>query len=149
VTGRAAFSGTQTPAGVSTAAVATFYLAGGTGSIAYTTAGTPVTLGAGNGDGTSGANGGIAVLEIPSAGGPVTEDPTSPSPAWTAAGTSVTAARFCPPMGSLLVAMVAAAGGAGVTVSDDNGGLTWIQQAFWASGSSGYAGIWTAVVVCG
>ena len=149
VTGPAAFSGTQSPAGVSTSAVATFYLAGGTGSVAYTTAGVPVTVGASNGDGTSGTAGGIVALEIPSAGVPVTEDPSSPSPVWTAAGTSVTAAHFCPPMGALLVAMVAAAGGAGVTVSDDNGALTWVQQAFWASGTSGYAGIWTAVVVCG
>ena len=52
-------------------------------------------------------------------------------------------------MGSLLVAMVAAAEGTGVTVTDDNGMLIWMELTRWASGTSGYAGVWAAVVVCG
>jgi len=115
----------------------------------FTTSGLAVTTGATNGDGASGAAGGVAVAEIP-ASGLLAEDSSAPAPVTTTSGTSVTTANFTPPMGSLLVAQVATAGSAvGVQLTDDNGMLTWVEQAKWASGTSGYAGIWTAVVVCG
>ena len=143
----AAFTGSLSPPGYATAAVATFYLAGGT---AYTTAGVPVTAGATNGDGAGGADGGIAAVEIPSLSGGVASDPSAPPPVSTTSATSVTTAHFTPPMGALLVAMAATAGtNVGLTVTDDNGQLTWVEIARWASGTSGYAGVWAAVVVCG
>lgn len=130
-----------------------------------TTAGVPVTIGASNG----GTSGGVAVAEIPAAT-TLAEDPSAPAPVSTTTATSVTTAHFTPPMGSLLVAMVSAAGSTSgtdlftdaftdlygqpaaavaVNVTDDNGMLAWTEQARWATAGSGYAGVWTAVVVCG
>jgi hypothetical protein len=118
---------------------------GSSGSIA----GTPLAVGSSDGDGASGANGGIAVYEVMAAG-MLTEDPSAPAPVSTTSAKSVTTAHFTPPMGSLLVAKVATAGTAvGVQVTDDNGYLEWYEQAKWASGTSGYAGVWTAIVTCG
>jgi hypothetical protein len=144
--GTAAYTGTASPADY-TVAVATFYTSGSNSF----TAGTPATIGASNGDSGGGVYGGAVCAEIPPmpAGGPVAEDPSAPPLVSTTSATSVTTARFTPPMGSLLVAMIAAAGGTGVTMTDDNGMLTWVQLAAWASGTSGYAGVWAAVVVCG
>ena len=90
-------------------------------------------------------------MEIPGAAGSnVTEDQSSPAPVTTTSAKSVTTAHFTPPMGSLLVAMAATAGtNVGLNITDDNGMLTWVQIAEWASGTSGYAGVWAAVVVCG
>lgn len=113
-----------------------------------TVAGIPVTIGASNGDGASGVYGGVAVAEF-LASGTIAEDPSTPPPVNTTAATSVSTALFNPPMGSLLVAKVATAGGTGVQVTDSNGGLTWVELARWASGTSGYAGVWAAVVVTG
>jgi len=115
----------------------------------FTTANVAITTGASNG--AAGTAGGVAVAEIRACPWySVAEDPSSPPPVTTTSATSVSTARFTPPMGSLLVAMVATAGtGAGVSVTDDNGMLTWVEQVRWASGTSGYAGVWTAVVVCG
>ena len=106
--------------------------------------GGPVTVGATNGSGS----GGFAVAEIPALS-MLAEDASSPAPVTTTSATSVSTAHFTPPMGSLLVAMAATAGGTGITVTDDNGMLAWVQLAEWASGTSGYAGVWAAVVVCG
>ena len=122
--------------------VATFYA-----SVApsYTVAGTPVTAGASN----TGGTGGVVAAEIPAAPGmTVTEDTSGPPAVFTASATSVSTAHFTPPMGSLLVAMITAAGGTGVAVTDDNAMLAWVQLASWAAGY-GYAGVWAAVVVCG
>lgn len=143
----AAVYGGNCKAAVYTACVATFYLAGA-GSF---TAGTPVAIGASNSDTGGGVYGGAACLEIPPMPGgvPVSEDPSAPPPVSATSAKTLTTARFTPPMGSLLVAMISAAGGTGVTVADDNGQLTWVEQAYWAAGTSGYAGVWTAPVVCG
>jgi len=116
------------------------------GAGGYTTAGTPITVGAS--DMAPKTAGGIAAVEIP-ASGTLLEDPSSP-PAVTASGTSVSTAHFTPPMGSLLVAMVAAAGtGACVQLCDDNGMLQWTELCRYSSPTGGYAGVWAAVVVCG
>jgi hypothetical protein len=144
----AAYTGTIAAASDYTAVIAAFSLST---SPAYTVAGTPVTIGATNGAGGAGADGGVAVAEIPAAAGMmISEDTSAPPPAYTASAASISTARFTPPMNSLLVVMVATAGSnVGVNVTDDNGALTWFEQVKWASGTSGYAGIWTAVVVCG
>lgn len=118
-------------------------LSGGT-----TTAGTPVTVGATDGDGAGGAYGGVAAVEIP-ATGVLSQDLSTPSPVINFSDITVSTGRFCPPMGSLLVATVATAGGTGVSVTDDNGMLSWRELSRQASGMSGYAGVWGAVVVCG
>ena len=77
------------------------------------------------------------------------EDPSSPAPVSTTSDKTVTTALFTPPMGSLLVAMCATAGTAvGVNITDSDGSLEWYEQSR-KSGTSGYAGVWTAVVVCG
>lgn len=116
-------------------------------SSSTTTAGVPATAGASNGPASG--YGGVAVAEILTSG-TLAEDPSSPAPVNTTSATTVTTARFTPPMGSLLVAEIATAGTAvAVTVTDDNGALDWYELASWHSGTSGYAGIWAAVVVCG
>jgi len=126
-------------------------------STGTTTASTPITVGATNGDGTSG--GGITAVEI-RATGTLAEDASSPSPVSTAAATTVSTARFQPPMGALLIAQVATAGSnVSVQVTDDNGSLTWVEQMKWggstgpqnagpnyggsATGLAGGSGTWT------
>ena len=139
--------GLTAPVGQTWSIIGMEILAAGSGTT--TTAGVPVTAGASNGDGASGADGGVATAEI-MAGTSLAEDPSAPAPVSTTAATAVTTARFTPPMGSLLVAMAATAGtDVTVTVTDDNGELDWYELASWHSGTSGYAGVWAAVVVCG
>jgi hypothetical protein len=117
-------------------------------TVTATLGGVSVTAGASTGDGAAGAAGGVAIYEVTAAGG-LAEDPSTPAPVSTTSAKSVTTAHFTPPMGALLVAMCATAGTAvGMQVTDDNGGLDWYEQAAWASGTSGYAGVWTAIVVC-
>ena len=143
-TGTATFSGTLSPSGTFAAVTVTFY---GSGSGPFT-AGVPVAIGASN----SAASGGAACVEIPPmpGGGVVAEDPSAPAPVSTTSANTVSTARFTPPMGSLLVAMIATAGtNVGMQITDDNGMLAWVPLAYWASGTSGYAGVWAAVVVCG
>ena len=89
-----------------------------------------------------GAAGGVTVAEI-LASGTLTEDISSPPGSVDHVGeTAVSGHCFTPPMGSLLVAMVAAAGGTGVTVTDDDVVSLWMELTRWASGTSGYAGVW-------
>ena len=127
-------------------------------STGTTTTGTPITTGATNGDGTSG--GGVAVLEVLAAG-TLAEDASSPAPVSATSATSVSTARFTPPMGALLVAQVATAGtNVSIAITDDNGDLAWVEQVRWggfsapvnsgpnyggsASGLSGGTGTWAS-----
>ena len=94
------------------------------------------------------ASGAVAV-EIP-CNGTLAEHPSSPAPVTTTSATSVSTADFTPPMGSLLIAQVATAGtDVLVQMSDSLGDLAWVELVRYASGTSGYAGVWAAVVVCG
>jgi hypothetical protein len=78
--------------------------------------------------------------------GTLAEDASSPAPALTEDGTTVTTASFDPPSGSLLVARIASNGGPAVqrmTVS--GGGLAWSPLTELHSiGYTGYAGVWAA-----
>lgn len=132
---------TATPWTAMTGSTFTQNVADATNTAAYgtfrstgtTTAGIPITTGATNGNGASG--GGLAVLEIPTLG-TLAENASSPATVSTVTATSVSTVHFTPPMGALLVAQVATAGSnVGVTITDDNGELTWVEQVKWGGGS--------------
>jgi hypothetical protein len=112
-----------------------------------TIAAVPVTTGASNA--APKVSSGVVAVEIP-ANGTLAEDPSSPAPVTTSSATTVSTAQFTPPMGSLLIAQVATAGtDVRALVTDTLGDLTWVELVRYANGSSGYAGVWAAVVVCG
>lgn len=114
-------------------------------SSATLTAGTAFTAGS-----TDSAAGGVAVLEVDPAG-TISTDVSSPvsvsSVSLDSPVTSVTTAAFAPPPGTVLVALVAAAGSpygqATMTVTDSYG-LTWTEAVRANSTGNGYAGIWYA-----
>ena len=90
--------------------------------------------------------GGAALLEIlPS--GVITEDASSPAAVY--AASSPTTGQFNPPLGALLVAMVAADASTAtvLNLSDTSGlGLTWVQQVVAQTAGNLYAGVWTAAM---
>jgi hypothetical protein len=145
-------------AGTYTANGSTTYQANDTGgglqyirmrTAATTTAATPVTVG-----GTAGVNGiSISLLEILKGAGALAEDASSPAGAFLSNATAVTTAAFAPPVGALLVAMIATNGGGGATtiaMSDTSGlGITWAERVKQDTAGDGYSGIWTAVVPAG
>lgn len=97
---------------------------------------------------TISSRGGAAALEILPAG-TILEDASSPAPASTLTGTSVTTAAFSPPLGALLVAMVSsdASTSTVLALSDTSGlGLTWTEQIRAQSAGAAYAGVWTAAM---
>jgi Protein of unknown function (DUF4038) len=98
------------------------------------TAATPLTYGASSGTGDDHEN--HCAYEIESSGGTVTIDGSSPAGVQTDTGTTnLATASFAPPVGSVLVALVAAGGsgtGAGITctMSDSSGtGMVWTKRA--------------------
>lgn len=109
------------------------------------TSGTPFTAGS-----TDSSNGGVAVLEVPPTG-TISIDASSPASVSTVTlgvgATSVTTATFTPPPGTLLLALVTAAGTpagqAAMTVTDSYG-LTWTEAVSATAAGNGYAGIWYA-----
>jgi hypothetical protein len=98
---------------------------------------------------TASAAGGCAALEVLT-GGTLTEDGSAPGVASTTSAASVSAAGFTAPPGALLVALISANGGAGVTtiaLSDTfSPPLMWAEQAMSNASGAGYAGVWTATV---
>lgn len=111
-------------------------------STSTTTALTAVVLGAD----TPSATGGLAQAEIVPIG-VLAEDVTSP-PSVTATGAhTVSTITFTPPAGSLLVAMVAADGGAAVATMVVSGGpLVWAEVVKQNASGAGYVGVWVARV---
>lgn len=97
------------------------------------TASSALTYGAGS-TATSADHENWCAYEIPASGGTVTLDGSSPTSVTNDTGLTATTASFSPPVGSVLVAMVAAGGtgsGAGITctISDTSGlGLVWTQR---------------------
>jgi hypothetical protein len=113
-------------------------------STSVTVAATPKTLGC-----TATANGiSVSLVEINNGTGLV-EDGSAPAAVFSLA-TSATTAAFTPPAGSLLVAMVATNGGAGVvtvTLTDTSGlGITWVEQRKQNASGGGYSGVWTGTM---
>lgn len=114
-------------------------------STATMTSGTPFTAGS-----TDNAAGGAAVIEVEPSG-TITTDASSPasvsSVSLGAGVTSATTAAFNPPPGSLLIALVAAAGDpfgqVSMTVTDSYG-LVWAEAVRANATGNGYAGIWYA-----
>jgi hypothetical protein len=117
----------------------------GTYESGTTTAATPIVVGS-----TAASGGGVAALEIQAAG-TIATDASSPavvSSVSVGAGvTGVTTAAFRPPPGSLIVALVAAAGSAFGSASmsvSDSYGLTWTEAVSANATGNGYAGVWVA-----
>jgi hypothetical protein len=118
------------------------------GTYQYTgtiTAGTPVTAGSTDAD-----TGGAAILEIQPVG-TLAIDASSPasisSESLGQALSAVTTAAFTPPAGSILVALISAAGTPYGQVSmmvSDSYGLTWTEAVKSNATGNGYAGIWIA-----
>jgi len=122
----------------------------GTGrSTATQVSGTPATIGA-SAPATGG--GGTALLEvIPAAGQVLAEDAVnSPAVVSTTSAITVSTANFSAPPGSLLVAMVACDGSAGVeTMTVSGGGLAWAEAVKSNASGQDYAGVWIAQVPSG
>jgi hypothetical protein len=92
------------------------------------------------------ADGSIALAEILPAG-TLAEDASSPAVVTSTSATTVSSVNFTPPPGSLLVAMISADGGAGVTtMSVSGGGLAWAELARADASGLDYAGVWIARV---
>src|SRR5258708_1655760 len=104
------------------------------------------TLGATSAGTTTGP---LAMAEILTAG-TLTEDASTPAVASTTAAQTIVTAGFTPPPGSLLVALVASNGGAGVTtMAVSGGGLAWSEQSKNNPSAGDYAGVWIAQVPAG
>lgn len=118
---------------------------------AATTAATPITVGA-SAPTTTAAYAGIALLEVRQGTGQTLAQNAASTAGTGYQFTSVAASpAFMPPPGSLLLAIISTAyvatSGTAVTMAvEDYMGLTWSQRVSAAGPSSGYAGIFTAVV---
>lgn len=98
---------------------------------------------------TNTPTGPMAMLEI-LASGTLAEDSSGTGVVNSTTGAGpVTTPSFTPPPGSLLVALIASDGGAGVTtftVSDTGGGLNWTEKSKNNPSGGDYAGVWIADV---
>jgi hypothetical protein len=96
------------------------------------TAATPLTYGAGSAG--AGDHENWCAYEVPASGGTITVDGSSPAGVSSDTGTSATTASFSPPVGSVLLVMVAAGcsgtgAGATCTITDSSGtGMVWTQR---------------------
>lgn len=100
-------------------------------------------------------NGACAAAEIfPASAGvnTIVTDASTPAVASTTTDTAVSTASFAPPVGALLVALVACNGGGSttMTMTDTSGlGLTWTALAQVSTAGNGYAGVWITQVPVG
>lgn len=95
---------------------------------------------------TGSDTGPMAMFEVKTAG-TLTEDGSAPAVVSTTSATTIATASFTAPSGSLLVALTATDGGAGVTTMTVSGGsLTWAEKAKANASGDDYAGVWVAQV---
>ncbi len=98
-------------------------------------------------------NGGLAVAEILPfvSGTPTVDTATNFGGISSTAATTLTSAAFTPTPGALIVVMVSANGGAGVTTMavSDSSGLIWTEVVKSNASGAGYAGVWVATAPAG